>query len=521
LPGSAIPGHAGPGVPVGGFTSTILNKVSGTDYDTAWTDILANIRSVALNTAAGESTSVGKLFWDDASGTLAIGLKGGNVTLQVGQELNQLVKHADNTGLADGKVVYAVGSTGDNLTVRYALATSALTSDTTIGVMTESATGGNKGFMTTYGLVHDIDTSGLTEGAVVWVSPSVAGGMTTTRPSAPNHAVMVGICIRKHAVNGHVFVMPNNGQELSNLHDVLITTPTDNQVLTYEASSGLWKNKTPTGGGSGTVTSISFSTPLTGGTVTTTGTVGLDQTALVIAESQVTNLVTDLAGKQATLVSGTNIKTVGSTSLLGSGDIPLPTVSGTSGKIPKFTGATAVGNSVMTEDTGRIGIGTTNFLGTGNLLRVEGTDTGVLQVEAHNLSNGTSASTDLVATADTGNDTTNFIDIGINSSTYNDAGFTSGGALDSYVLANGGNLGLIAGTASKIIQFFTGGTLLANLRLSVRDNGTQSVSLIGTPQTQVNNQVVPTGYATTVQTRYNITGTQSLTIQGTGIFAVR
>ena len=40
-----------------------------------------------------------------------------------------------------------------------------------------------------------------------------------------------------------------------------------------------------------------------------------------IAESQVTSLVADLAAKQATLVSGTSIKTINSTSLLGSGDI--------------------------------------------------------------------------------------------------------------------------------------------------------------------------------------------------------
>lgn len=40
-----------------------------------------------------------------------------------------------------------------------------------------------------------------------------------------------------------------------------------------------------------------------------------------ITESQVTNLVTDLAAKQATLVSGTNIKTVNGTSLLGAGNV--------------------------------------------------------------------------------------------------------------------------------------------------------------------------------------------------------
>lgn len=42
-------------------------------------------------------------------------------------------------------------------------------------------------------------------------------------------------------------------------------------------------------------------------------------------QSDVTNLVTDLSGKQSTLVSGTNIKTVNGTSLLGSGDVVIAT----------------------------------------------------------------------------------------------------------------------------------------------------------------------------------------------------
>lgn len=40
-----------------------------------------------------------------------------------------------------------------------------------------------------------------------------------------------------------------------------------------------------------------------------------------IAQSKITNLVSDLAGKQAALVSGTNIKTVNGATLLGSGDM--------------------------------------------------------------------------------------------------------------------------------------------------------------------------------------------------------
>ena len=45
--------------------------------------------------------------------------------------------------------------------------------------------------------------------------------------------------------------------------------------------------------------------------------------AVSLAPSDITGLNAVLAGKQATLVSGTNIKTVGGQSLLGSGNVPL------------------------------------------------------------------------------------------------------------------------------------------------------------------------------------------------------
>lgn len=66
------------------------------------------------------------------------------------------------------------------------------------------------------------------------------------------------------------------------------------------------------------------------------------------AQSDITNLATDLAGKQATLVSGTNLKTINSTSLLGSGDIAVSaSPAGSSGQVQynnagAFGGMTAV-----------------------------------------------------------------------------------------------------------------------------------------------------------------------------------
>jgi hypothetical protein len=70
------------------------------------------------------------------------------------------------------------------------------------------------------------------------------------------------------------------------------------------------------GSGSGTVTSITAGTGLTGGTITTSGTIAVDTTVIrTVANSY------SLASGQPRLVSGTNIKTINSTTLLGSGDI--------------------------------------------------------------------------------------------------------------------------------------------------------------------------------------------------------
>lgn len=84
------------------------------------------------------------------------------------------------------------------------------------------------------------------------------------------------------------------------------------------------------------------------------------------------------------------------------------------------------------------------------------------QVNAQNIGGGTSSSVDFVATSNNGNDTTNYIDFGINNSSFTDAAFTIAGANDGYLYTQGGNLAIGAAAASKDIVFFQGGTLAAN-----------------------------------------------------------
>lgn len=67
------------------------------------------------------------------------------------------------------------------------------------------------------------------------------------------------------------------GFGIISLPDVSINAPTNGQVLSYNASIGRWINST--GGSGGGVTNISVSAPLTGGPITSTGTIGITQSS--------------------------------------------------------------------------------------------------------------------------------------------------------------------------------------------------------------------------------------------------
>ena len=224
------------------LTSQLTND-SG--YLTSLSSLTGGIASpdyVQFSTA-GATTAVGRVAWNDTDGTLEFGLKGGNVVLQIGQE--QVLRATNSTGstIANGTAVYISGSTGSHVNVVKAQADSESTSSKTLGLTTESISNGQSGFVCTSGLVRGIDTSALTEGEAVWLSAGTAGGLTSTRPTPPNHAVLIGWCVKSHASVGVIYVHVMNGYELSEIHDVLLTSKANNDVLSYDSASGLWKNR--------------------------------------------------------------------------------------------------------------------------------------------------------------------------------------------------------------------------------------------------------------------------------------
>jgi hypothetical protein len=199
------------------------------------------------------TAGVAVMRWNDTDGTIDLGLKGGNVTLQLGQE--QLVrvvnKTATNVNLleANYQAVRVTGAQGQRLKVDLAQATNDVLSAETIGLVTETINNNQEGFITTSGLVRNINTTGSlqsetwADGDVVYLSPTTAGRITNIKPSAPNHLVIIGYVVSAHATQGSIFVKVDNGYELDELHNVAISTPLNNQSLVYETASTLWKNK--------------------------------------------------------------------------------------------------------------------------------------------------------------------------------------------------------------------------------------------------------------------------------------
>ena len=201
---------------------------------------------IQFNINALPSIQPGRLGWNATERTLDLGMDN-NVTQQIGQELYVLVKSSDNTERLEGRAVYVTGSDGVNKLVAYAQASSEMSSSKTLAVMTETISGGTKGFATTFGLVRGLNTNALTEGAAVWLSPTVPGGLTSTRPTPPNHAVFIGYCVRRNQNNGIIFVNIQNGYELDELHNVKFTSLTDGQSLVYDSATQLWVNETVLG----------------------------------------------------------------------------------------------------------------------------------------------------------------------------------------------------------------------------------------------------------------------------------
>ena len=157
------------------------------------------------------------------------------------------VKHLVKAGEAidKGHAVYVTGSTGNagtNMIVGKASNAQESTSSKTMGLLESTLALNGQGYVITEGLLAGLDTSAAgAAGDPVWLGTdgNLIYGLAN-KPVAPAHLVFIGIVTRKQQNNGEIFVKPQNGFEVEELHNVVLTSKSTGDMLKWNGTH--WVN---------------------------------------------------------------------------------------------------------------------------------------------------------------------------------------------------------------------------------------------------------------------------------------
>ena len=250
------------GVNTGSFATTGSNTFIGNQTITGSLVLTGSLTSsrvltdaVRFNTSAGVSVGVGELAWNNSDGTLDLGMKGGAVVQQIGQEIFYEVRNETGIQIPNGTAVFASGVTAGSarITASPYTADGSVREVRFLGIATEDISNGVNGFVTYFGYVRGLDTRGTTVssiavgdedwsvGDVLYAHPTVAGKLTNV---APKHEISVAIVIARHQSAGALFVRPTSYGHLEDIHDINITTASlaTGQMLVYNSGTDYWEN---------------------------------------------------------------------------------------------------------------------------------------------------------------------------------------------------------------------------------------------------------------------------------------
>jgi uncharacterized protein (TIGR02145 family) len=197
------------------------------------------IEKFAFNIASAQTLSnVGEIMYNSGSGTLELKMSN-DVTLQIGQEHLRKVKNDSGVVITNGKLVYVSGGLGANALVKLATTEDQDAAQRTFGMATQDITVGGTGYITLLGDVNGLNTSGITEGAELWLGTS--GNYTSTEPTGATPRVYIGRCLRSHATAGVVGVNVRPIPRMHKLSGVSGTPTNTGQIYRYNASTSCFE----------------------------------------------------------------------------------------------------------------------------------------------------------------------------------------------------------------------------------------------------------------------------------------
>jgi len=292
--------------------SAAFNQILATQTSTI-NEIDDNVDDLITLTGVAENTTdLGTFTGETLTDNITIKSALQELETAIEGHIPVLVDVHNNTGstITKGQAVYVSGThTSGKPTV--ALADSNGTNTyPAIGLANEDISDGVEGFVVISGYLDHVDTSLYSAGDPLYLSETT-GDVTTSRPSAATSEVQkLGVVTRSHANNGSILVI---GAGRTNDVPNQITTNSDFTVNANIIVTGTVDGRdvaadgTKLDGIAAGATNVTDNSQLTNGAGYITGVTESDVTAhegaLTIAQSQVTNLTTDLAAK-ADLVGG-------------------------------------------------------------------------------------------------------------------------------------------------------------------------------------------------------------------------
>lgn len=169
---------------------------------------------IDFNIAPPHVSRMRRLAWNGADQTLDLGMEYG-VTQQIGLEQYARVANFTGSTIPNGTVVGFAGAVPDSaLSVAPYLADGATPSLYVVGIMTHDLPDtGDKGYCTTFGFVREVNTSAFALGDILYASPTVAGGLTNAKPTAPDNVIPVAAVLKVGTTDGVIFVRPTIEQQ--------------------------------------------------------------------------------------------------------------------------------------------------------------------------------------------------------------------------------------------------------------------------------------------------------------------
>ena len=246
-------------------TAGISGNISGADYIFAnhfvGSDLTANVNATTVDATTVNATNVnagnmtadllqfnggigtqGQMTWSADEETVMLVTDGSIVALS--QELHVHARNNTGSTLVAGQPVYATGTVGASgrITVAPYIANGTIDPKYIVGVVGETIVNGDDGKVQYFGKIRGINTSAWNEGDVLYISSTVAGGLTNIEPTSPDYRIPLAFVVSSHAVNGTLMIRLTLGTHLNSLYDVDTAGATNGQALIYNSTTSRWKN---------------------------------------------------------------------------------------------------------------------------------------------------------------------------------------------------------------------------------------------------------------------------------------